>query len=427
MIRFFWRASVAHGLAKGSQSERLRRKACAIKELLIELGPIFIKVGQFLSTRRDALPPEIVEELSCLQDRVPAEEALAVRQMVKDELGANIEEIFGWFEAHPIASASIGQVHRALLADGTPVVLKIQRPGLSTLFCQDLGYMRLAAKTAALTNGGASAGWLALCDEFGKTLYQELDYIQEGRNADRMRSVLRDYPQVKIPRVNWKYTRRRVLTLEYLPGTKIDNLPAIKELGVNLRSLACLLVDCYLTQVVGAGFFHADPHAGNLAVDEQGCLIIYDFGMVGELSECERKALSDIVSAVCRRDASKLARCLVELGVITSEEFEEKVARLLAPFFDYWSGAEILAVDFTELESEFDELAAAKVFCLPAGLAYVLRTGSSLEGIARTLKPGFSFACAAQPFVRRLAIEQGLVKLTDAIAAFAQGTVKGAL
>lgn len=396
-----------------------RRKAVRIRELLIELGPTFIKVGQFLSVRRDALPLEIAEELSLLQDRVPPVEAGLVRATIEAELGRPPEELFDIFDQTPIASASIGQVHRALLKDGRPIVLKIQRPGLAAAIYQDLGYMRLCAAAAGKLGWSQAKSWLALTNEFGRTLFEEIDYLKEGRNADRLRTVLRNYPQVKIPRVYWRYTGRRVIALEYLPGAKIDDVARLKDLGLNFRTLGNLLIGCYLEQVVSSGFFHADPHPGNLAVDADGNLIIYDFGMMGEISAAERAALAACISAICRRDAQKLADNLVELGVITSSDFRAPVARAIQPLIDYYCGRDILALDFSHLEADVDALVAGQALCLPPSLAYLLRTGTSLEGIARTLRPNFSFASAARPFLWKLAVEQGLITLERTLEEFA--------
>ncbi len=388
-----------------------RLKARRVRQLLIELGPTFIKVGQFLSMRRDALPLEIADELSFLQDRLPPLSLADVRSTIKAELAADPEQLFFQFDEVPIASASIGQVHRVVLKDGRAAIVKVQRAGLSTLFYQDLGYMRLLAKVGGALGWCQTHYWLALSDEFGAKLFAEIDYLKEGRNADRMRAVLRAYPQVVIPRVHWKYTGRKVITLDYVPGVKVDRVEELKVLGVNLKSVANLLVECYLEQVVSSGFFHADPHAGNLAVDAHGNLIIYDFGMMSELTEGERAALSACVKAVCRKDVAVLTQALVDLGVIRERKFADQFGRALKPLMEYYYGTDILALDFKAVETEVEALVASNAFCLPPALAYLLRTGSSLEGLARTLRPNFSFAQAAAPFVRRLAIEQGLINI----------------
>lgn len=407
-------------LRRDLNRQKARRvRAAHVRQLLVDLGPTFIKVGQFLSVRRDLLPAEVADELSLLQDRVPPLPISLVRATIEADLGGKPEDIFQYFETAPLASASIGQVHRAGLQDGRAAVVKVERPALAAIFYQDLGYMRFSARWAGRLGLAGAEFWLDLSDQFGQTLFAEIDYIQEGRSADRLRAMLRSYPQVKIPRVYWPYTGRRVLTLEYLPGTKIDQVEELRERGFNLRALGNLLVDCYLEQVVTTGFFHADPHAGNLAVDDRGNLIIYDFGMMGALSCRQRSLLASAVEAVCRRDATRLANHLFALGVVRSAQFVDPLARILQPIIDYYFGKNILDLNFQALELEVDTLAKNNALTLPPTLAYLVRTGASLEGIARTLRPNFSFAMAAKPWLTRLAIERGLLDLQEALAALA--------
>ncbi|SRR5579875_25676 len=419
LSRFFlgaaWRELTARPRKGGRAGTGAR--AARIRRLLTDLGPTYVKLGQFVSARRDLLPAEAADELALLQDSLPPVDPPLVGSVIKAELGREAGELFASFEPEPLASASIGQVHRARLADGRPVVVKVQRPGLRRMILQDLGCLRLCAKLGGRMGRGDPGRWLALLDEFGRTLMGETDYLEEGRNADRLRRVLRHYPQARIPRVFWRLTGRRVITMEYIPGTKIDDLPALSAAGVNLRALAQRLIDCYLEQVVCGGFYHGDPHPGNLAVDGSGNLIIYDFGVVGRLSEFERQALAGAVEAVCRRDAGELSACLFRLGVLTDADYREPAARALAPLIAYYGGQDVLSVDFSQIEADVDALIAGRALAMPPALAYLLRTGSSLEGVARTLRPNFSFARAARPFLTRWAIERGILGLTSALEA----------
>ncbi|MGH9552771.1 MAG: ABC1 kinase family protein, partial [Terriglobales bacterium] len=243
------------------------RKSSAqrLRQALVDLGPTFIKLGQFLSVRRDCLSPEMADELALLQDKVPPFSIELVRKTITSELGAPPEELFERFDTQPIASASIGQVHKAILKDGRPVVMKIQRPDLGHRFYQDLGCMRKLAHWGLLLKPeGQWQSWLELSDEFGRNLFQEINYLQEGRNADRIRTMLKNHPDIQIPRVYWKYTGRRVLTLEYLPGTKVDRVKELEAQGINRSKIGNQLVTVYLEMVLMHGFFHADPHAGNI-------------------------------------------------------------------------------------------------------------------------------------------------------------------
>lgn len=387
---------------KFSKSELKRRRAVRLREALVELGPTFVKLGQFLSVRRDCLPIEIADELSLLQDKVPPFPIELVRSTIESDLGASPEQVFVSFDPQPIASASIGQVHRATLKDGHSVVVKVQRPDLSQLFYKDLGYMRRLARWGLLIRPqGQWDSWLALSDEFGKTLFQEINYIQEGRNADRIRHVLRNHESMIVPRVFWKFTGRRVLTLEYLPGTKIDKVGELEQKGLNLSKIGNELVNSYLEQVLMHGFFHADPHAGNLSVNDEGKVIIYDFGMMGEISEAQREAITGCIAAVIKRDTADLIKNLTALGIVKPDAKMGPVKRALEPFLEYYSGKELRDLDFSAIEHDIDQIATDKALTMPPNLAYLLRSGTTLEGIARTLRPNFSFVEAAKPALKK--------------------------
>lgn len=388
-------------------SAALRAKAKKLTNDLVDLGATFIKLGQFLSVRRDLLPVELAEELSYLQDKVPPFSSHLVRQTIHAELGAYPEAVFAQFDANPVASASIGQVHKAILKDGQMAAVKVQRSNLASLLYQDMGYMRWFAKLAiAVKLKGDWRGWLELSDEFGRTLFTEIDYIKEGRNADRLRHALRSRNDVLVPKVYWKYTGRKVLTLEYIAGTKIDNLSELKNSGVDLNELGKHLIDCYMEQVMTHGFFHADPHAGNLAVDEQGRLIIYDFGMMGEINAEQRDTIWGCIGAVVNREVAELTRYLSKLGIIRNTAEIAPIERTLSPFINYYSGQSIQDLDFSHLERDIDQIAMEGAFRLPPDLAYLIRTGVTLEGVARTLKPDFSFVEAAKPSLKKWLAKQ---------------------
>ncbi len=387
--------------------EKARRRAHRVTRTLIELGPTFIKLGQFLSVRRDILSPEFADELTSLQDKVPPFASEEARAIIERDLGAPPETVFSRFSEETIASASIGQVHRAWLLDGKPVAVKIQRPDLGKKFLQDLGYMRAVIRLGmALRPSGEWDNWLKLSDEFGRTLFSELDYLQEGKNADRLRQILKGHDDIRIPRVFWKYTGRRVLTLEYIPGIKVNNIKALQDEGLNLVEIGNKLVSCYLDQVLLHGFFHADPHAGNMAIDEYGKVVLYDFGMIGEITQAQRDAITGCVGAVIKQDTDELVKHLKTLEIVKKDADGEPIRRALAPFIDYYEGKKITDLDFSHLETDIDQVASARALRMPPNLAYLLRAGSSIEGIARTLHPNFSFVEAAKPSLKRWITEQ---------------------
>jgi len=391
---------------KSSLSEQRKRSAKRVKQALIELGAAFIKLGQFLSVRKDIISDELAEELMELQDRVPPFEFELLKSTIERELGGPPDVIFKEFELTPIASASIGQVHRARMQDGRPVVVKVQRPDLAEIFYQDLGYMRFIARIGPIIKPNADwASWLALSDEFGRTVFEEIDYLKEGRNADRVRQMLKEHKAVRIPRVFWKLTGRHVLTMEYLPGVKIDKVDEIVKLGIDPVQLGNNLVAAYMEQVLSHGFFHADPHAGNLAVGPDGSIVIYDFGMMGEISSVQREAILGCIASVINYNGLELVKNLTALGVVKeSTQTSESLVRAVGPFIDYYKGKQIKELDFSHLESDIDKIAMDRALKLPPSLAYLLRTGSSLEGIARSLHPNFSFVDAAKPVVKRWAL-----------------------
>lgn len=398
--------TVKNRMGKGSpQSDQRRKRAARVKQALIELGATFIKLGQFLSVRKDIISEELAQELASLQDRVPPFEFEVLEQIIERELGASPEKLFKEFEKTPIASASIGQAHRARLHDGRPVVVKVQRPDLSETFYQDLGYMRFIAKLGPLLRPSSDwDAWMALTGEFGRTLFEEIDYLQEGRNADKIRQILKGEKSVRIPRVYWKMTGRRVLTMEYLPGTKIDQVDELKKQGIDPVSIGNNLVQAYMEQVLNAGFFHADPHAGNLAIGPDGRIVIYDFGMVGEISQSQREAILGCIAAVININAQELIKNLVVLGIVKEDAKQESMLRAVEPFIEYYKGKQIKELDFTNLEHDIDQIAMDRSLKLPPSLAYLLRTASTLEGIARSLHPNFSFVEAAKPTVKKWAL-----------------------
>lgn len=422
-----WTSFASKELGK---QELERRTAAAVKQLLIDLGPTYIKLGQFLSVRRDLLPVTIADELTSLQDRVPPFSIEQVRQTVIQELGAPPEQLFAYFDPIPLASASIGQVHRVQLNDGRQAVLKVQRSGLTHDFYRDLGLMRLAAKTGLKLdewktkfnafrknkNGKPARfdfnNWIEMSDEFGKNLFSEVDYLLEGRNADKMRRLLRDNPKIRIPRVIWKYSARKVLTLEYLEGTKIDRVSELREKGIDTEAVGNLLITTFLEQIVIKGVFHADPHAGNLAVDRSGNLIIFDFGMVGEITETQRRSILSCVIATVNKDAETLVKGLSDIGVVRAGTNHDAIGRAITPFMDYYAGKSLFDLDFRQLEHDIDTVVSERSLRLPANLAYILRAGSSLEGIARTLKPDFSFISAVRPLVKKIITIEGMEALS---------------
>ncbi|MGL5833639.1 MAG: ABC1 kinase family protein, partial [Waterburya sp.] len=302
-----WRNNRKWTYAGGFTEEKIaiRRRAQAIwiRETFLELGPTFIKLGQLFSTRADLFPAEYVEELSKLQDRVPAFPYEQVEEIVAVDLGKPISKLFASFDPIPLAAASLGQVHKAKLHNGEEVVVKVQRPGLKQLFTIDLAILRQIARYFQNhPKWGKNRDWMGIYDECCRILWEEIDYLKEGRNADTFRRNFRGEDWVCVPRVYWKYASPRVLTLEYLPGIKISHYEALEAAGLDRKILARLGAKAYLQQILNGGFFHADPHPGNIAVNTEGALIFYDFGMMGQIESNIREGLMDTLVGIAQKN-----------------------------------------------------------------------------------------------------------------------------
>ena len=390
------------------KAKRRRARAIWIRETLLHLGPTFIKVGQFFSTRADLFPSEYVEELSKLQDRVPAFGYEQVAAIVQQELGKPIEQIYSYFDPTPLAAASLGQVHRAKLKTGEEVVVKVQRPGLTRLFTIDLEICRGIAEFFQYHTrwGGPGRDWIGIYGECRRTLWEEVDYLNEGRNADTFRRNFRDMPQIAVPKVYWRYTSPRLLTLEYLPGIKISDYEALSAAGLDRKLLARLGAEAYLRQLLKDGFFHADPHPGNIAVKPDGTLIFYDFGMMGRIRPGIKEKLVAMLAAVVAKNADLVVALLVELGVLVPTADLAPVRRSVQYMLDHFmdkpfsnSSDEISVMAISE---DLYELAYDQPFRFPATFTFVMRALTTLEGLGKSLDPEFNFLEVAKPFAEEL-------------------------
>ncbi|XP_057955183.1 protein ACTIVITY OF BC1 COMPLEX KINASE 7, chloroplastic isoform X3 [Malania oleifera] len=389
------------------EKQKKRRKITAswLRERVLQLGPTFIKLGQLSSTRSDLFPREFVDELVKLQDRVPAFSPKKAREFIKSELGASVDILFKEFEDQPIAAASLGQVHRAVLHNGEKVVVKVQRPGLKKLFDIDLRNLKLIAEyfQNSETLGGPTKDWVGIYEECATILYQEIDYINEGKNADRFRRDFRNVKWVRVPLVFWDYTALKVLTLEYVPGIKINQVNLINARGYSSSRISSCAIEAYLIQILKTGFFHADPHPGNLAIDTDEALIYYDFGMMGEIKTFTRKRLLDLFYAVYEKDANKVMKSLIDLGALQPTGDMSSVRRSVQFFLDNLLGQtpdqqQTLAA----IGEDLFAIATDQPFRFPSTFTFVTRAFSTLEGIGYTLDPNFSFVKIAAPYAQEL-------------------------
>ncbi|KAK8977954.1 hypothetical protein V6N11_059583 [Hibiscus sabdariffa] len=352
---------------RGGMTEKkrvIRRKALAkwLKESILRLGPTFIKIGQQFSTRVDILAQEYVDQLSELQDQVPPFPSETAVSIIEEELGAPVGVIFDRFDYEPIAAASLGQVHRAKLK-GQEAVIKVQRPGLKSLFDIDLKNLRVIAEYLQKIDpksDGAKRDWVAIYDECASVLYQEIDYTKEAANAELFASNFKEMDYVKVPSIYWEYTTPQVLTMEYVPGIKINKIQALDQLGVDRKRLGRYAVESYLEQILSHGFFHADPHPGNIAVDDVngGRLIFYDFGMMGSISSNIREGLLEAFYGVYEKDPDKVLQAMVQMGVLVPTGDMTAVRRTAQFFLN--SFEERLAAQRREREMATAELGFKK-------------------------------------------------------------------
>ncbi|KDO50943.1 hypothetical protein CISIN_1g006291mg [Citrus sinensis] len=392
------------GFMEEKQKKRRKRTASWLRECILQLGPTFMKLGQLSSTRSDLFPREYVDELAKLQDRAPAFSPEKARSLIETELGAPIDQLFKKFEDQPISAASIGQVHRAILHNGEKVVVKVQRPGLKKLFDIDLGNLKLVAKYYKKGGlfGGPVADWNGIYRECSTILYQELNYINEGKNADRFRRDFRNIKWVRVPLVFWDYTASMVLTMEYVPGININELEALDFHGYSRSQISSRAVEAFLIQMLKTGFFHADPHPGNLAVDVDEALIYYDFGMMGEITPLTRDRLLELFFAVYERNAKKVIQSLIDLEALQPTGDLSSVKRFVQFFLDNLFSRPDKEQTLAAVGEDLFAIAHDQPFQFPSIFAFVVRAFSTLEGNGYMLDPDFSFMKVAAPYLQEL-------------------------
>ncbi|MCS6813024.1 MAG: AarF/ABC1/UbiB kinase family protein [Cyanobacteria bacterium] len=398
------RWSYIGGMTDAKKTARRKAQALWLRESLLNLGPTFIKVGQLFSTRADILPPEYVNELAKLQDQVPAFSYDQAKKILLEDLGKPVHELFFSFDPVPLAAASLGQVHRAKLHSGEEVVVKIQRPGLKQLFQIDLAILKVITQRFQENPPDWAKGieWMGIYEECYKILYEEIDYLNEGRNADEFRRNFRDQDWVRVPRVYWRYTSSRVLTLEYLPGIKISQYDALEAAGLDRRTIANRGAEAYLQQILRNGFFHADPHPGNIAVAPDGALIFYDFGMMGRVKSITREKLVETMFGITQKDADRIIRALIDLDALVPVEDMGPVRRSIQYMLDNFMDRSFEEQSIDEIIDDLYEIAYGRPFRFPATFTFVMRAFSTLQSVGQGLDPNFNFVTVAQPFALQL-------------------------
>ncbi len=378
-----------------------------LREMLDELGPTFVKFGQLLSTRPDVVPPDMIAELQKLQDDVTPFPLDEVERVVREELGISIERAFLSFDERPVAAASIGQVHRATLPNGEDVVVKVQRPTAPRQIESDL---RLMASVARVVRERVRqldfVDTGELVDEFARSIRQELDYQQEARNAEIFRRNFADDERVVVPRVWWRYTTGRLLTLERLEGTHVRDLELSTWADADRRDLAYRLTDAWMTMIFRHAFFHGDPHPSNILHLDDGRLGLVDFGLAGRLTDADMSRLTRLFIDAATENVAVLPRRLAELGVRYPREREDELrARLEEMYYRYY-GARLSDIDPIEAIREGLRLIYTMTLRLPTRFVILDTASATLGAVAAEVYPDFNVFEVAKPYARQLVAER---------------------
>lgn len=387
---------------------RLEKQAVWLRASLIDLGPTFIKIGQALGTRADLLPLEYVKELATLQDQVPPFSTAEAFAIVEAELGRTVHQAYVEIDSEPIAAASLGQVYRARLPTGEEVAVKVQRPNLKSTIAFDIAILYRLVK---LTNrffpkANENADWEGMLHEFHVTIFEEMDYVKEGRNADRFRYNFRTWRAIRVPKIYWSHTNTRVLTLDFIRGTKVVDVDGLRANRISAVKVNRLLVRTYLKQLLEDGFFHADPHPGNLLVMDSGHLAFFDFGMVGRISPKLQTQMIDAFFHVVSRDVRGLGQDIINLNFLKPGVDPETVRPVVESLFKHYLNLRLGEVNFKELTYDLAEVIYEYPFRLPSNFTYIMRALMTLEGIAILTDPGFSFFETAKPFAKEFMLRR---------------------
>jgi len=394
-------------LTGANRGKKRQRRAKWLVDRLMNLGPTFIKIGQSLSTRADLIPLEYIEQLTQLQDRVPEFNSQEAIRVIETELGQPLDNLFASFTVSPLACASLGQVHRARLLGGEEVVIKVQRPNLEGLFNLDFELLHRLTRWLNIFPVVKKYNLEAIYQEFFELLFQEIDYIHEGKNADRFRENFKNYPQVKVPLVYWQYTTRRVLTLEYVPGIKVDDRETLLANGINVDGIIQLGICSYLKQLLQDGFFQSDPHPGNMAVSQEGELIFYDFGTMFELKSVAKDQMIETFFAILRKDTETILKTLMYMGLIEPVRDLQPIRNIVQFLLDEFRDKPVDVRVFEQISDQVYLMFKQQPFRLPPQMTFIIKSVTTLDGIARSLDPQYNLLAASQPFVKSLAVSGG--------------------
>ncbi len=386
---------------QGKKISEQRIRAIQLRDLLTELGPAFIKIGQAMSTRPDLVPPIFLEELSKLQDQIPPFPNEIAFQFIREELGQDPSEIYSEISPKPIAAASLGQVYKATLKTGQQVAVKVQRPGLARGIALDLYVLRKIAALAMARISIIRSDLVGITDEFAERIFEEMDYTQEGRNAERFEQLYGYMSDIYVPTIYWDYTARRVLTMEWIEGTKLTELDEIAAQGLDATYLVNVGVQCSLRQLLEHGFFHADPHPGNLLAMPDGKLAYLDFGMMSNMKPYQKYGLIEAIVHLINRDFEGLAQDYVKLEFLSPDVDLTPIIPAFAVVFEDALGSSVSDINIASITDRLSELMYEYPFKVPAYFALIIRSLVTLEGIAINVDPDFKVLGEAYPYIAK--------------------------
>ncbi len=389
------------------EEKHLQWQAEWLHRQLLRLGPTFIKIGQAVATRADLLPLAYIKELSKLQDNVPCFPNEQAMEIIVRELGHPLPDLFASIEAEPIAAASLGQVYRGHLHSGQEVAIKVQRPHLADKINYDLAVLRSIAnfmqRYPSMSRG---MDWEGTIGEFAATTFDELDYAKEGHHAETFRHNFRKWTDVYVPTIYWSHSTSRVLTMEFINGNKVLELEELRARGIEPSEVIKRISKTYLKQLLEDGFFHADPHPGNLRVMPDGRLAFFDFGMVGRISMELQTKMIDAFFHLVEKDVNGLVQDLINLNFLPKTINLEEISPVIADLFKNYFNLKLGEIRFKELTYEMAEVMYKYPFSLPPNFTYIIRALMTLEGIGVAMDPNFSFFDVAKPFAKEFMLKR---------------------
>lgn len=388
-------------LGKDKNEAAQKSQANHLKKILTKLGPTYIKIGQALSTRPDLVPPVYLKELTDLQDQLPSFPNAIAFRFIEEELGKHPNEIYAEISEKPLAAASLGQVYQARLKTGEKVAVKVQRPDLEESINLDIAIMRKIARWLQENVARVRSDLIGITNEFAGRIFEEMNYSQEGRNAEKFKEYYGGMAEIYVPSIYWEYTGRRVLTMEWLDGIKLTNLKEIAAKGIDATHLVEVGVECSLRQLLEYGFFHADPHPGNLLALDDGRLAYLDFGMMSMIKPYQRYGLIEAVVHLVNRDFESLATDYVKLDFLTEDTNLDPIIPALSTVFGNALGASVAELNFKSITDQMSGLMYEFPFQVPAYYALIIRSMVTLEGIAIGVDPEFKVLSKAYPYIAK--------------------------